>query len=164
MFKVQVIVYKLVRVCCRFCWTFWIFWTCFADGNNFNLPTPKIVNAFEAGDSRKAVTILDMVAWIAQNPGTTYTKQNQDTGYFNRKYIRTRRPEAAGDVKLTSLTTIERFVMLMFFNKAAHGNDARARILFNEVRANFFLAIIIIISQLLEQLWLILFKQKEEWN
>jgi hypothetical protein len=34
----------------------------FADGNNFNLPTPKIVNAFEAGDSRKAVTILDMVA------------------------------------------------------------------------------------------------------
>jgi hypothetical protein len=74
MFKVQVImVYKLVRECSsRFCWTFWIYWTCFADGNNFNLPTPKIVNAFEAGDSRKAVTILDMVAWIAQNPGTSY--------------------------------------------------------------------------------------------
>jgi hypothetical protein len=38
----------------------------FADGNNFN-PTPKIVNALKLDDSRKAVTILDMVAWIAQN-------------------------------------------------------------------------------------------------
>jgi hypothetical protein len=27
-----------------------------------------------------------MVAWIAQNP-ELLTKQNQDTGYFNRKYI-----------------------------------------------------------------------------
>jgi hypothetical protein len=73
----------------------WIYWTCFADGNNFNLPTPKIVNAFE-GDSRKAVTILDMVAWIAQIQELATQKQNQDTGYFNRKYIpRTRRSEAA---------------------------------------------------------------------
>ncbi len=75
----------------------------FADGNNFNLPTPKIVSAFENGDTRKEVTILDMVSWIAANPGTSYNKQHEDTGYFNRKYIpRKRSANAAGDVKLTS--------------------------------------------------------------
>ena len=118
----------------------------FADGNNFNLPTPKIVSAFEAGDSRKAVTILDMVAWIAQNPGTSYTKQNQDTGYFNRKYIpRTRRPEAAGDVKLTSPNNYRAIryadVLLMAaeaHNKSTTANDARARTYLNEVRARAF--------------------------
>jgi hypothetical protein len=118
----------------------------FADGNNFNLPTPKIVNAFEAGDSRKAVTILDMVAWIAQNPGTSYTKQNQDTGYFNRKYIpRKRRPEAAGDVKLTSPNNYRAIryadVLLMAAeanNKSTAANDAMARKYLNDVRARAF--------------------------
>jgi hypothetical protein len=75
----------------------------FADGNNFNLPTPKIVSAFENGDTRKEVTILDMVSWIAANPGTSYNKQHEDTGFFNRKYIpRKRSPLAGADVKLTS--------------------------------------------------------------
>jgi hypothetical protein len=75
----------------------------FADGNNFNLPTPKIVSAFENGDTRKEVTILDMVTWIAANPTASYNKQHEDTGYFNRKYIpRKRSPLAAADVKLTS--------------------------------------------------------------
>lgn len=118
----------------------------FADGNNFNLPTPKIVSAFEAGDSRKAVTILDMVAWIAQNPGTKYTKQNQDTGYFNRKYIpRTRRSEAAGDVKLTSPNNYRAIryadVLLMAaeaHNKSTTPNDGIARTYLNEVRARAF--------------------------
>jgi starch-binding outer membrane protein, SusD/RagB family len=118
----------------------------FADGNNFNLPTPKIVSAFEAGDSRKEVTILDMVAWIAQNPGTSYTKQHQDTGYFNRKYIpRKRRAEAAGDVKLTSPNNYRAIryadVLLMAaeaYNKSTVVNDVLARKYLNEVRARAF--------------------------
>ena len=118
----------------------------FADGNNFNLPTPKIVSAFEAGDLRKEVTILDMVAWIAQNPGTSYTKQNQDTGYFNRKYIpRKRRTEAAGDVKLTSPNNYRAIryadVLLMAaeaYNKSTAPNDALARNYLNEVRRRAF--------------------------
>lgn len=118
----------------------------YADGNNFNLPTPKIVSAFEAGDSRKAVTILDMVAWIAQNPGTSYTKQNQDTGYFNRKYIpRKRRAEAAGDFKLTSPNNYRSIryadVLLMAaeaINKSTAANDALARRYLNDVRARAF--------------------------
>jgi starch-binding outer membrane protein, SusD/RagB family len=116
----------------------------FADGNNFNLPTPKIANAFEAGDLRKQVTILDMTTWIPANPGTSYTKQHEDTGFFNRKYIpRKRRPEAAGDVKLTSPNNYRAIryadVLLMAaeaFNKT--GNDAKARTYLNLVRDRAF--------------------------
>ena len=116
----------------------------FADGNNFNLPTPKIANAFEAGDLRKAVTILDMATWIPANPGTSYTKQNEDTGFFNRKYIpRKRRAEAAGDVKLTSPNNYRAIryadVLLMAaeaFNKT--GNDGKASTYLNLVRDRAF--------------------------
>lgn len=116
----------------------------FADGNNFNLPTPKIANAFVAGDLRKAVTILDMTTWIPANPGTSYTKQNEDTGFFNRKYIpRKRRPEAAGDVKLTSPNNYRAIryadVLLMAaeaYNKT--GNDAKAVTYLNLVRDRAF--------------------------
>jgi len=116
----------------------------FADGNNFNLPTPKIANAFEAGDLRKAVTILDMTTWIPANPGTSYTKQNEDTGFFNRKYIpRKRRAEAAGDVKLTSPNNYRAIryadVLLMAaeaYNKT--GNDDKARTYLNLVRDRAF--------------------------
>lgn len=116
----------------------------FADGNNFNLPTPKIVSAFEAGDTRKEVTILDMATWIPANPGTKYTKQNEDTGYFNRKYIpRKRRPEAAGDVKLTSPNNYRaiRYADVLLMAAEANnkiGNDAVAKTYLNMVRDRAF--------------------------
>jgi hypothetical protein len=40
--------------------------TLFTSGFSFNIPTPKIVNAFEAGDNRKAVAILDFKDWAAK--------------------------------------------------------------------------------------------------
>ena len=116
----------------------------FADGNNFNLPTPKIANAFASGDLRKEVTILDMTTWIPANPGTSYSKQNEDTGFFNRKYIpRKRRAEAAGDVKLTSPNNYRAIryadVLLMAaeaYNKT--GNDGKATTYLNLVRDRAF--------------------------
>ncbi len=116
----------------------------FADGNNFNLPTPKIVSAFEAGDTRKEVTILDMATWIPANPGTKYTKQHEDTGFFNRKYIpRTRRPEAAGDVKLTSPNNYRaiRYADVLLMAAEANnknGNDTKAQQYLNLVRDRAF--------------------------
>jgi len=116
----------------------------FADGNNFNLPTPKIVNAFEAGDLRKEVTILDMATWIPANPGTTYTKQNEDTGFFNRKYIpRKRRAEAGADVKLTSPNNYRaiRYADVLLMAAEAHnknGNDSKAQQYLNLVRDRAF--------------------------
>jgi hypothetical protein len=75
--------------------------TLFTSGFSFNVPTQKIVNAFEAGDNRKAV-ILDFKDWAAKT-GATYGKGYEDTGYFNRKYIpRKRSANAAGDLNLTN--------------------------------------------------------------
>lgn len=116
----------------------------FADGNNFNLPTPKIVGAFEAGDTRKDATILDMASWIALNPGTSYTKQNEDTGYFNKKYIpRKRSGLAANDVKLTSPNNYRaiRYADVLLMAAEANnkiGNDDIAQTYLNEVRERAF--------------------------
>lgn len=118
----------------------------FADGNNFNLPTPKIVSAFEGGDTRKATTILDMATWIPAHPGSKYTKQHEDTGFFNRKYIpRTRSVDAAGDVKLTSPNNYRAIryadVLLMAAeanNRKVNSDDAKARQYLNLVRDRAF--------------------------
>ena len=58
--------------------------TLFSSGYSYNIPTAKIVNAFEVGDNRKAVAILDIVAWAAST-GATYGEGHQHTGYFNRE-------------------------------------------------------------------------------
>ncbi|WP_372794214.1 RagB/SusD family nutrient uptake outer membrane protein [Lutibacter sp.] len=116
----------------------------FESGNNFNLPTQKIVDAFEDGDLRKEVTILDMDAWVIEHPEVTYTKQNEHTGYFNRKYIpRKRSEDAAQDYKLTNPNNYRAIryadVLLMAaeaYNKS--GNDPQALINLNLVRDRAF--------------------------
>jgi tetratricopeptide (TPR) repeat protein len=116
----------------------------FTSGNNFNLPTQKIVNAFEAGDSRKAVAILDMAAWIAANSGTSYTKQNEDTGYFNRKYIpRIRSANAALDLKLTNPNNYRaiRYADVLLMAAEAYsrlGNAPKGQEYLNKVRDRAF--------------------------
>lgn len=116
----------------------------FADGNNFNLPTQKIVDAFEEGDLRKEVTILDMDAWVVLHPEVTYTKQNEHTGYFNRKYIpRTRNENAGLDLKLTSPNNYRaiRYADVLLMAAEAYqksGNDLKAGEYLNKVRDRAF--------------------------
>lgn len=70
----------------------------YTSGFSFNVPTPEAAAIFGTGDTRKAVSILDMSAC-----GCTYTPGYKDTGLFNKKYIpRLRRDEAAGDRNLTN--------------------------------------------------------------
>ena len=74
----------------------------FTSGFSFNVPTQEVVESFEAGDSRKDVAILDAEAWSAST-GATFGKGNEDTGYFNRKYIpRIRSANAQSDKNLTN--------------------------------------------------------------
>jgi len=116
----------------------------FSAGNNFSLPTQKIVDAFDNDDLRKWVTILDMDAWVATYPQVTYTQQNEHTGYFNRKYApRTRSENAALDLKLTNPNNYRAMryadVLLMAaeaYNKS--GNDGKALDYLNEVRDRAF--------------------------
>ena len=116
----------------------------FTAGNNFNLPTQKIVDAFEADDLRKEVTILDIDAWIVEHPEVTYTIQNEHTGYFNRKYIPRKRSEnAAADLKLTNPNNYRaiRYADVLLMAAEAYsksGNDAKAALYLNEVRDRAF--------------------------
>ena len=116
----------------------------FTSGFSFNVPTLKIVNAFEAGDSRKAVAILDIEAW-ATTTGATFGKGYQHTGYFNRKYIpRKRDVNSKGDLNLTNPNNYRAIryadVLLMAaeaYNRGAI-DDAKARGYLNQVRRRAF--------------------------
>lgn len=74
----------------------------FTPGFSFNVPVQEAVDAFEPGDLRKGVTILDIEAH-ADSTGAEYTTGNEHTGYFNRKYLPRKRSEnAQGDLNLTN--------------------------------------------------------------
>ncbi|EIA08052.1 RagB/SusD family nutrient uptake outer membrane protein [Flavobacterium frigoris] len=116
----------------------------FTSGFSFNIPTQKIVSAFEGGDSRKAVAILDMSAWNTET-GATYGEGYENTGYFNRKYIpRKRSATAVGDLNLTNPSNYRAIryadVLLMAaeaYNRGAI-DDSKARLFLNEVRRRAF--------------------------
>jgi hypothetical protein len=118
--------------------------TLFTSGFSFNVPTQEAVNAFEVGDNRKAVAILDIVAWAAST-GATYSEGNEHTGFFNRKYIpRVRSANAAGDRNLTNPNNYRSIryadVLLMAaeaFNRSGL-DDSKARGYLNQVRRRAF--------------------------
>lgn len=117
----------------------------FSDGFSFNVPTQKIVDAFEPGDSRKATTILDIVAWAAANPTVSYGVGYRHTGYYNRKYIpRTRSGGAQQDLHLTNPNNYRAIrysdVLLMAAEAYNRGgiDDSKARLYLNQVRERAF--------------------------
>jgi tetratricopeptide (TPR) repeat protein len=116
----------------------------YTSGFSFNIPTAKIVNAFEVGDKRKDVAILDMNAWGLAT-GATYGQGYENTGYFNRKYIpRKRSANAAGDLNLTNPNNYRAIryadVLLMAAEAYNRGgiDDAKAKLYLNEVRRRAF--------------------------
>ncbi|WP_029269082.1 RagB/SusD family nutrient uptake outer membrane protein [Flavobacterium sp. KJJ] len=123
----------------------------FSSGFSFNIPTQEGVNAFEVGDKRKDVAILDIAAWATANSsfdggkGVSYGKGNEDTGFFNRKYLpRKRSASAAGDLNLTNPNNYRAIryadVLLMAaeaYNRGAI-DDAKARTYLNAVRRRAF--------------------------
>ncbi len=118
--------------------------TLFTSGFSFNVPTSKIVNAFEAGDNRKAVAILDIAAW-ATATGATYGTGYEHTGYFNRKYIpRIRGANAQGDLNLTNPNNYRAIryadVLLMAAEAYNRGgiDDTKAQTYLNQVRQRAF--------------------------
>lgn len=116
----------------------------FSSGFSFNVPVQEAVDAFEAGDNRKNVAILDINAW-ATATGATFSTGFEHTGYFNRKYIpRKRSATAASDRNLTNPNNYRaiRFadVLLMAAEALNRGNidDTRARTYLNRVRRRAF--------------------------
>ena len=117
----------------------------FTSGFSFNVPVQEVVDAFQTGDLRKDVAILDIVAWANQT-GATYGTGYEHTGYFNRKYIpRKRGSNAQGDRNLTNPNNYRaiRFadVLLMAaeaFNRSSNPNDTKAQAYLNRVRERAF--------------------------
>lgn len=123
----------------------------FSSGFSFNIPTKESADAFEVGDKRKDVAILDIVAFAAANAsfdggkGVSFGKGNEDTGYFNRKYLpRKRSANAAGDLNLTNPNNYRAIryadVLLMAAEAYNRGgiNDAKAKDYLNQVRRRAF--------------------------
>ncbi|PIF33693.1 putative outer membrane starch-binding protein [Flavobacterium sp. 9] len=123
----------------------------FSSGFSFNVPTAEAANSFEAGDKRKNTAILDIAAWAEANKsydngkGVTFGKGNEDTGYFNRKYLpRKRSDNAQGDLNLTNPNNYRAIryadVLLMAAEAYNRGgiDDAKARTYLNQVRRRAF--------------------------
>jgi starch-binding outer membrane protein, SusD/RagB family len=116
----------------------------FTSGFSFNIPTQESYNAFEVGDRRREVAILNIVTWAA-NTGATFGVGNEHTGFFNRKYIpRKRSLEAAGDLNLTNPNNYRAIryadVLLMAAEAYNRGgiDDNKARTYLNLVRRRAF--------------------------
>ncbi|RKS98679.1 RagB/SusD family nutrient uptake outer membrane protein [Flavobacterium sp. 123] len=116
----------------------------FTSGFSFNVPTQEVVDAFEVGDNREAVTILDIAAWAAAT-GASAGEGYEHTGYFNRKYIpRKRSADAQGDLNLTNPNNYRaiRYADVLLMAAEAYNrsglDDAKARGYLNQVRRRAF--------------------------
>ncbi len=119
----------------------------YAAGWSTNLPSQDLAAAYSAGDQRKDVTVLDIEAYKAANPGFNITYQvapYKNTGLYNQKYL-PRRGQTSGQTELNYLNNqrIIRYadVLLMAaeaFNKSASPNDALAKTYLNQVRRRAF--------------------------
>ncbi len=116
----------------------------FTSGFSFNVPVQEAVDAYEPGDRRKGVAILDIEAW-ADSTDATYSTGYEHTGYFNRKYLpRKRSPEAQNDLNLTNPNNYRAIryadVLLMAAEAYNRGqiSDAKAQEYLNQVRRRAF--------------------------
>lgn len=115
----------------------------FDGGYGFNLPTQEAYAAFEVGDSRKNVAVLDIAAWVVANPTASYGIGYKHTGYYNRKYLARQGDSNIGDQNLTNPNNYRSIryadVLLMAaeaFNRT--GNDVKAQTYLNLVRQRAF--------------------------
>ena len=116
----------------------------FTSGFSFNVPTQQAYNAYEIGDNRRDVAILNIVPFAAAN-NATFGTGYKHTGFFNKKYLpRTRNSNAAGDLNLTNPNNYRSIryadVLLMAAEAFNRGgiSDAKARTYLNLVRRRAF--------------------------
>ena len=116
----------------------------FTSGFSFNIPTQQSYNAYDTGDNRRDIAILNIETWATQT-GATYGVGHEHTGYFNRKYIpRTRSSNAAGDLNLTNPNNYRAIryadVLLMAAEAYNRGgiDDNQAKQYLNQVRRRAF--------------------------
>lgn len=114
----------------------------FDSGFSFNIPTQASYDAYEVGDNRRDVAILNIVTWATAN-SATYGTGYKHTGFFNRKYLPRKGDLNTGDQNLTNPNNYRSIryadVLLMAaeaFNRS--GNDTKGRDYLNLVRRRAF--------------------------
>ena len=111
----------------------------FDSGFSFNVPTDEAYNAYEDGDIRRDIAILNIVAW-ADDTGATFSEGFEHTGYYNRKYIARQGDLNTGDQNLTNPNNYRAIryadVLLMAAEALNRGSldDALAQSYLNQVR------------------------------
>ena len=112
----------------------------FESGFSFNVPTQEVFDAFEVGDLRRDVAILDIEAWAEANADVSFVEGFEHTGYYNRKYIARQGDLNTGDANLTNPNNYRAIryadVLLMAAEALNRGgiNDGLAQTYLNQVR------------------------------
>uniref|UniRef100_A0A2B4RXX3 beta-glucosidase n=1 Tax=Stylophora pistillata TaxID=50429 RepID=A0A2B4RXX3_STYPI len=120
----------------------------YASGWSFNVPTKKLYNAYEAGDTRRKATILDIEAFKAEQATkgkkVAYFKGYKHTGYYNHKYI-TRAGASGAQLELNYQTNYRaiRYADVLLMAAEAHNrksspDDTKAKEYLNQVRRRAF--------------------------
>ncbi len=116
----------------------------FESGFSFNVPTLEAYNAFEDGDARRDIAILNIDQWAADT-GATFSTGHEHTGFFNRKYIARQGDSNIGDANLTNPNNYRAIryadVLLMAAEALNRGgiDDSRAQLYLNQVRTRAML-------------------------
>jgi hypothetical protein len=115
----------------------------FDSGYSFNVPTQEAYNAYETGDSRRDVAILNIVTWAASNSGVSYGTGYKHTGFFNRKYIPRQGDANVGDQNLTNPNNYRsiRYADVLLMAAEANsrsGNNTKGQEYLNKVRDRAF--------------------------
>jgi len=115
----------------------------YGDGNSYNLPTQKLYDAFDENDPRRAISILDLEAFIAQQENPNEIEfaigGGGHTGYYNNKYIKRLSELGLPDTDLTSPLNYKviRYADVLLMAAEAHnriGEDGIAIGYLNQVR------------------------------
>lgn len=115
----------------------------FDSGYSFNVPTQEAFDAFEVGDNRREVAILDIVPFAAAN-NASYGIGYKHTGFFNKKYLPRQGDLNIGDQNLTNPNNYRAIryadVLLMAAEAYNRGgiDDEEARRCLNLVRRRAF--------------------------
>ena len=115
----------------------------FDSGYSFNVPTQEAYNAYEAGDNRRDVAILNMTTWAAANSGVSFGTGYKHTGFFNRKYLARKGDSNIGDQNLTNPNNYRsiRYADVLLMAAEANsrsGNNAKGQEYVNLVRDRAF--------------------------
>ncbi|WP_375581385.1 RagB/SusD family nutrient uptake outer membrane protein [Marivirga tractuosa] len=132
------------------------------DGNSYNLPTQSLYDSYDANDIRRNGTVLDLDAFIAEQPNSQDISYavggGGHTGYYNNKYIKRDAELGLPDNDLTSPVNYRVIrladVYLMAaeaHNRKAGANDATALNYLNQVRTRVNMPEVSVSGQALTQ-------------